>query len=215
MMRIRPRPAADAIPTRYSLLSRLKDWGDQESWKDFFETYWRLIYNFAVKSGLTDAEAQDVVQETVLCVAKDIEKFKRDRDLGSFKSWLRNMTHWRIADQLKKRGPVTLPRQASHDNVTAAEFREGLETIEEKSEAGLEALWEEEWQVNLFEAALARVRRQVKEEYYQMFDLYVLKEWPATKVARTLQTNIGQVYLAKHRVSSMIKKELRALEEKF
>ena len=65
----------DSIPTRYSLLSRLQDREDQDSWKDFFDTYWRLIYSFAIKSGLTDAEAQDVVQETVISVAQDIQKF--------------------------------------------------------------------------------------------------------------------------------------------
>src|SRR4051812_40882443 len=76
------------IPTRYSLLSRLKDWDDQDSWKDFFDAYWRLIYSAAIQSGLNDAEAQDVVQETVICVAKDIQKFKRDRAKGSFKGWI-------------------------------------------------------------------------------------------------------------------------------
>ena len=54
------------IPTRRSLLSRLKDWDNQDSWRDFFNTYWRLIYEFAAKAGLDDADAQDVVQETVI-----------------------------------------------------------------------------------------------------------------------------------------------------
>src|SRR5271167_3968185 len=152
-----PRRDDDAIPTRYSLLSRLRDWGDQESWKDFFDTYWRLIYRVALKSGLTESEAQDVVQETVLCVAKDIEKFKRDRGLGSFKSWLRNMTHWRIADQLNKRGPVTLPRNTAPDRMEAEPSRDRLEAVADRSAAGLEALWEQEWQSNLFEAALVKV----------------------------------------------------------
>src|SRR5882724_5301151 len=87
-------PTEDFIPTRYSLLSRLQNWDDQESWKNFFDTYWRLIYSIALKSGLTEAEAQDVVQETIICVAKDINKFKRDRQFGSFKGWLRNLTRW-------------------------------------------------------------------------------------------------------------------------
>src|ERR1019366_3170034 len=96
-------PDENLMPTRYSLLSRLQNWNDQESWKIFFDTYWRLIYSIALKSGLTEAEAQDVVQETIISVAKDIHKFKRDRTLGSFKGWLRNLTRWRIADQLRKR----------------------------------------------------------------------------------------------------------------
>jgi hypothetical protein len=44
----------DFLPTRYSLLSRLQNWEDQESWKVFFNTYWRLIYVAALKSGLTE-----------------------------------------------------------------------------------------------------------------------------------------------------------------
>ena len=107
-------PTEDFIPTRYSLLSRLQNWDDQESWKNFFDTYWRLIYSIALKSGLTEAEAQDVVQETIICVARDINKFKRDRQFGSFKGWLRNLTRWRIADQLRKREPNAI----GHDVLT-------------------------------------------------------------------------------------------------
>src|ERR1017187_727339 len=109
----------DPIPTRYTLLSRLEDRGDQDSWKDFFDTYWRLIYSVAVKSGLTEAEAQDVVQETIISVARDIHKFKRDRALGSFKGWLRNLTRWRIADQLRKR-----PGLRQHEELSFGEDAE-------------------------------------------------------------------------------------------
>jgi RNA polymerase sigma-70 factor (ECF subfamily) len=103
--------AEDPISTRYTLLSRLEDREDQDSWKDFFDTYWRLIYSVALKSGLTEAEAQDVVQETIISVARDIQKFKRDRTLGSFKGWLRNIIRWRIADQLRKRTTLSRPER--------------------------------------------------------------------------------------------------------
>jgi hypothetical protein len=52
----------DSIPTRQSLLARLKDWEDQESWREFFDTYWRLIHATALKAGLSEPEAQEVVQ---------------------------------------------------------------------------------------------------------------------------------------------------------
>ncbi len=68
----------DSIRTRHSLLNRLKDWGDQASWQDFLDTYWRLIYNVAVKAGLADTEAEEVVQETVIAVAKKNAEFKAD-----------------------------------------------------------------------------------------------------------------------------------------
>lgn len=200
----------DFIPTRYSLLSRLQNWDDQDSWKNFFDTYWRLIYSIALKSGLTDAEAQDVVQETIICVAKDINKFKRDRKFGSFKGWLRNLTRWRIADQLRKREPNMFQANGSpDDNGDSSKITE----IPNPLEAGLENIWEEEWQSNLMEAALERIKRRVKEEHYQIFDLNVVRQWPANKVARTLEVSIAQVYLAKHRVLALIKKEIRLLEK--
>jgi DNA-directed RNA polymerase specialized sigma24 family protein len=68
----------DSIATRQSLLARLKDVEDQESWRDFFETYWEPIYRVALKHGLNDADAQELVQETVISVARKIEGFVYD-----------------------------------------------------------------------------------------------------------------------------------------
>ncbi|HEY3913650.1 MAG TPA: sigma factor, partial [Verrucomicrobiae bacterium] len=66
----------ELIPTRATLLERMKDWGDQDCYQEFFDTYWRLIYGVARKGGLSDAEAQDVVQETMVSVAKQMPTFK-------------------------------------------------------------------------------------------------------------------------------------------
>ena len=93
----------ELIPTRRSLLDRLRNWDDQASWKDFFETYWKLIYGVARKAGLSDAEAQDVVQESIFSVARYIPDFRYDPALGSFKSWLMRLTRCRIADHFRKR----------------------------------------------------------------------------------------------------------------
>ena len=203
--------ANDPIPTRYSLLSRLQDWDDWESWKDFFDTYWHLIYSVAIRSGLTETEAQDVVQETMISVAKDIQKFRRDRQFGSFKSWLRNLTRWRIADQLRKRpGAEWRATTADAGELAAAETAE----IADPTGSGLETAWDDEWRANLLSAAMERVKRRVKEEHYQMFDLYVVKGWPVAKVAEVLGVGAGQIYLAKFRVAALIKKEIRLLEKK-
>jgi RNA polymerase sigma factor (sigma-70 family) len=195
----------DFIPTRYSLLSRLENRDDEKSWKEFFDTYWRLIYSTALKAGLTETEAQEVVQETVICVAKDIDKFKRDRALGSFKGWLKNLTRWRIADQLRKRRPEREP-----DNSAGTTMEN-----EVPAEAELEKIWDEEWRSNLFEAAVERVKKMVKEEHYQIFDLNVVRNWPAGKVAETLGITVARVYLSKHRVRLLIRKEIRALEKQW
>ena len=201
--------AEDSIPTRYTLLSRLEDRGDQDSWREFFNIYWRLIYSVALKSGLTEAEAQDVVQETVISVAHDIHKFKRDRSLGSFKGWLCNLTRWRIADQLRKRTRALRPDDSRLDpNLPRPDVSE----IPDPAANPAEAVWEEEWQANLLKAALESLKRRVREEHYQIFDLYVLRQRPVRDVARTLGVSVGFVYLVKYRMSARLKKEVRRLE---
>lgn len=204
--------AENPIPTRYTLLSRLKNWDDQDSWKDFFDTYWRLIYAVALKSGLTEAEAQDVVQETIISVAKDIQKFKHNRSLGSFKGWLRNIIRWRIADQLRKRMlAIQQPETTLGDDFG----RLDLADIPDPAGSESESIWEEEWEANLAEAAMRNVKQRVREEHYQMFDLYVIRRWPVSKVAETLGVSVGKVYLAKHRVSALIRKEVHRLEARW
>ena len=76
----------------------------------------------------------------------------------------------------------------------------------------LEAVWNTEWHANLLETALKRVKGKVSARQYQIFDCYVVKEWPAQRVQRDLGVNLAQVYLAKHRVAALLKKEVEALQ---
>jgi hypothetical protein len=86
-----PTPGDDSLATRASLLGRLKNWEDAKSWEEFTQTYSRLIRAVAIKAGLTESEAKDVEQETLLCVAKTIHEFESNPARGTFKSWLLNL----------------------------------------------------------------------------------------------------------------------------
>ena len=206
------------IPTRHSLLSRLRDWQDQESWRDFFHTYWKLIYGVAIKSGLHDAEAQEVVQETVITVAKKMPDFKYDPAIGSFKAWLLTITRRRITDQFRKRRPESVADETG--GLKSGEAEETSETsvlkrIADPASLDLEAVWEQDWERNLMDVALERVKNQVSPKQFQMFDLHVVKEWPGRKVAATLHTTLAQVYYAKYKITALIRKEVRNLERRF
>lgn len=196
------------LATRMSLIERLADWKDQARWQEFYDTYWRLIYNVARKSGLTDSEAQEVVQETVITVAKNICKY--DAKAGSFKGWLLNTTRWRITDQFRKRQPaeVKSPRDGRDDETATIERIAGADGRK------LEHVWDQEWERNLFDAALERVKKRASARQFQIFECCVVKRWSAARVAESLRVNIAQVYLAKHRVSAMMKKEVTALAKK-
>ena len=200
----------DLFPTRRSLLSRLRDLGDQESWSDFFHSYWRLIYEVALKAGLSDTEAQEVVQETVISVAKQMPGFRYDPARGKFKGWLLQITRRRIADLVRKRMRVS---GASGGHPVETLNLEQIESVLDPAGCELEAIWAQEWEKHLFNAAVANIKKQVKPEHYQLFDLYVVQKWPVRKITQTLGVNAGQVYLAKHRISSLLKKEIARLEK--
>jgi len=198
---------AEYLPTRQSLLERLKRWDDQESWHDFFDLYWGLLYATAIKSGLNDPEAQDVVQDTIILVAKKMSGFKYDPAVDSFKGWLLYLTRKRIAMEYRKRarGHLQPPDELS-------EGHDGIEAIPDPAGVNLEAVWDQEWARTMWDAAMARVKEQVALKQFQMFDLYVVKERPATEVAQALGVTVAQVYLAKHRISTLLKKELAQLK---
>ncbi|MFO1500445.1 MAG: sigma-70 family RNA polymerase sigma factor [Verrucomicrobiota bacterium] len=198
------------LPTRWSLINRLKDWNDQESWRQFFDTYWRLILSVALKAGLTHAEAQDVVQETVIAVCKHIGGFKADPEAGSFKSWLLQQTRWRIKDQVRKRrhSPPAQP-----DRITSATESTAIEDrLPDPAGNILDAIWEDEWRKNLIAAALDKVRPQVNAKHFQVFLLHVIKALPAENVARASKIDVNQVYLIKHRLKPLFEAALQALE---
>ncbi len=213
----------DSIPTRQSLLNRLKDWGDQASWQDFFDTYWQLIYNVATKAGLTDTEAQEVVQETVIAVAKSISEFKTDPAHGSFSAWLMRLTRWRIADQFRRRSKVgvqasacppgegTLKRQPQPDDTGLTDT---MDRIPDAGGVPFETVWDEEWTKNLMAAALEQVKCQVSPKQYQMFDLNALQNLSVQHTAQTLRVSAASVYMAKHRIARLLKKAIKELQKK-
>jgi len=201
------------IPTRASLLSRLKDWEDQTSWREFFDTYGRLIYGVARKAGLSDVEAQDILQETLLVVAKKMPGFTYDPKVDSFKGWLLTVTQWKITDQFRKRFGVR-----SQSLLTSAPTRrEGtgtavIERVADPAGFDLQAIWDEEWQAHLLRTALDRVKRRVQPAHYEMYYLHAIKDQPARDAARTLGVSVAQIYLAKHRLGSLLKQELKRLK---
>ena len=198
-----------SLPTRRSLISRLRNSQDNDSWRDFFQTYWKLIYAFAIRCGCSDAEAEEVVQETVISISRKMPEYRYDPAVCSFKGWLMHVTNWRVIDQLRKRRtgqemPLSLDGSAANL----------IEQMAGSAPSELETLWEQEWQKNLIDVAMERVKRKVNAEHYQIFYLLLVKERSPRKVASMLKINVARVYLAKHRVSALVQKEIKSLTRK-
>jgi RNA polymerase sigma factor (sigma-70 family) len=208
----------DSLPTRFSLLQRLKDWADRDGWQEFFDTYWQLIYNVARKAGLSDAQAQEVVQETVLAVAKNIGGFKTDPRRGSFKAWLLQQSRWQIARhfrQMERESASPMPSTATPGAAGLPDDTSRTDTlgrIADPQGLELERVWDEEWSETRMTVALERVKQQVSVQQYQIFDLNVLQGVTASDTGRVMGVSAASVYMAKYRVGALLKKELKKIE---
>ena len=193
--------------TRRSLILKLADWKDQRSWDEFYRTYWRLIYSVAIQAGLREQEAWDVVQETVLTIAKQTKKNVYDPSRGSFKTWLWNVTRWRINDQFRMRRKDTASALPDTEPGEATP----LDLVADAGGSSFEKIWEKEWQDNLMKAALERVKLKVAPKQFQIYYYNVLSHMKAGEVQKKLGVSLAQVYLAKHRVGAQLRRELRYL----
>lgn len=204
-------PGTDSfLPTRQSLLSRLRDCQDQEGWREFFDTYWRLIYNVARRAGLADAEAQDVVQNTFIYLTRRMPEFRYDRTRGSFKSWLCRVTRSRISvfrRRASAKEPPLPELNLEEDDASV------WESIPDPAGDALDEVWQREWETNLVKAALRRIRQKVSGEQLMIFELAALGEVPLKQVARKLDVSLMQVYLARHRVGKLFKAEVLRLRK--
>jgi RNA polymerase sigma factor (sigma-70 family) len=195
------------LPTRQSLLSRLRDCEDQAGWREFFERYWRLLYNVARKSGLADAEAQDVVQNTFIYLTRKMPKFQYDPARGSFKSWLRVVMRSRIAVMRRAGANSPLMRDP------LKEGEEAFEEIPDPSADALDEVWQREWEENLLQTAVRHVRTKASARQLLIFRLATQEGFSLTQVAKKLNVNIAQVYMARHRVGKLFKAEVERLRK--
>lgn len=191
------RPYAHVLEaTRKSLLNGLKDQADDQSWQRFFDTYGGAIHGLAMKAGMPPAEADDVLQETMICIARKMPEFRYDPEAGSFKGWLFKIARRRIADHFRKLRPSV---SLDTDFPVAADN-------------SLEAQWEDEWRRNLLKNALDRVKNEVSARQWQMFDLAALQNWPMERITTLLGANRATVYVARMRISRRVREVAAQLE---
>jgi RNA polymerase sigma-70 factor (ECF subfamily) len=206
----RDRETDSYLPTRQSLLVRLKDWQDHEGWREFFDSYWRLIYNVARKSGLEDAAAQDVVQNTFIYLTRKMPNFHYEPARGSFKSWLRVVTRSRIGAYRR----TASAQEGFRREPLPSALDDGPDPLEQWPDPhgdALDELWQREWEENLLQTAMRRLRSKVSAQQLLIFRLGAFGELPMAQVAKKLGVNQAQIYLARHRVGKLLKAEVQRL----
>lgn len=207
-----PNPGTSLL-TRPTFLYRLREWEDAASWEEFHRLYRRLIYGRARRSGLPHEDAEDVAQDVFKRVAETIKDFDLNPERGSFRGWLMQLTHWRIADQFERRGKVPVAKSSSPLHGAT---QGGTATIERvPAPESEEDDWDDGWHRHILVAAVERLAKRVQPRHFQTFELYVRQQWPVLKVSAELGINPASVYLISHRLTKQLKAEVTALRGRF
>ena len=187
--------------THPSLLVRIRDSKDNESWAEFVEVYAPLIHGYCLKRGVQDCDAADIAQETLLQVSRSIRGFVYQPERGRFRDWLGAVTRSRIARHFRGRTETTLGGDESRD------LREQL------PDPAADGEWAAEFNARLLNVAIERVRNHFEEASWLAFEASWLKSKPAAEAATELGIPIESVYVAKSRVLKRLRLEVLVLAE--
>jgi RNA polymerase sigma-70 factor (ECF subfamily) len=191
--------------TRASLLVRIRDPHDTEAWRQFVQLYAAVVYGFARRRGLQDADAADLMQEVFRAVASSAGRLNYDPKRGSFRSWLYTVTRNKLYNFLDGR-----KRQVVGSGDTGAH-----EALEERAaeNGGADALWDQEYERRVFAWAAEQVRGEFQESTWEAFRLTAVEGQSARDAGRRLGMSPGAVYVAKSRVLARLKEQVRLLED--
>jgi len=192
----------EAPATRITLLNRIRDAGDSTSWAEFAQIYGPVVYGFARKRGLQDADAADVVQDVLRSVARNASKLDYNPKKGTFRGWLYTVTRNKVYNFLSAGKNRAKPIGGD------SEDGDGLDQLPDRS-PGQDADWELEYQRRLSSLAMDAVKKEFHASTWKAFWATAVDGRSATEIGRELGMTAGAVYVAKSRVLARLRDEVQ------
>ena len=181
--------------TRPSLLIRIRDRQDADSWAEFFDLYSPLLYAYARDRGLNHEDAEDIRASCYETIVKRIGEFEYEQQKTGFRAWLRTMVNRRVVDLFRKK---QIPNAESSD----------LRNVEDNDES-IDQLWEKNWRLHHLRYCVALVGKRVQNSTFEAFKLLTEQGLEPTEVSQRMKMNVDQVYKIKSRMLKMISAEMQ------
>ena len=194
--------AAD-LPTRPSLLVRLRDANDHAAWSQFVSVYTPLIFGFCCKRGLNETAAGDVCQEVLRAIAKAIPQYQYDPGRSTFRNWLFTVVRSKFNNHLASQ--ARQPRLAGDTTIHAF--------TESEADPALEESWRREYQANLIQWAATQIQKEFKAQTWDAFRRTALLGEAAEVVAGELGLSLNALYVARSRVTRRLKEAIESIEK--
>lgn len=189
--------------TSPSLLMRVRNPDDRESWKTFERIYSSIVRSYCAHWGLQQVDADDIVQEVMGDVAKQIKNFDYDPAKGRFRAWLGTISANKIKTFLTRAN-----RRVANEVPIASEAN-----AIENGYADPDSNWIEVFSEQILQAALENVRPLFEETTWKSFTATWIDQTKSDEVAKKLGIPVHSVYVNKSRVLKQLELEIRDLAE--
>jgi RNA polymerase sigma-70 factor (ECF subfamily) len=186
--------------TSASLLQRLRDRPDGDAWGRLVAVYTPLLQRWLAQYGLQASDADDLTQEVLAVVVRELPSFEHNQRTGAFRRWLRTILVNRLRGFWRAR----------QNQDAARDLGAVLDQLEDP-QSGLSRLWDEQHDRHVMAKLLEQIEPEVAPSTWQAFRRVVLEGREETAVAAELGLTVNAVFIAKSRVLARLRREARDL----
>ncbi len=191
--------------TRGSLLIRLRDAQNHAAWREFVELYQPVIYRLCRRKGVRHNDAEDLVQQVLVSVAKAVDRFDAASEKGTFRGWIYRISHNVIVNFLSR----DLPKNKTASANEATAWQDALVQTAAKDNSSLVRM---EVRRQLFREAAGRAREEFEESTFRAFWLTAVEDLPIEEAAKKLNKSTGAIYAARSRVLKRLREIVQEME---
>ena len=187
------------METSLSLLDRLRQSPEDADWSRLIEAYSPLLRAWLMRAEVQAADADDLVQEVLLVVHRELPKFEHNQRRGAFRNWLRQIVVHRLRNFWRSRGRLIA---AGNDS----QLEEQLKQLEDDG-SQLSQRWDREHNLAVARKLLELIESRFTESTRLVFRRLVVDGADADTVAAETGLSLNAIFTAKSRVL----RELRRL----
>ena len=193
-----------AETTDPELLVSVQNWADDDAWNAFFKVYSGPVRRFARSCGLSEFEADEVLQETMMRVVRYLPEFRYNPQIGRFRAWLNQIVRQRICEIVSRRRKSLYPVEAVEHLLDQVCPDPSLDPAENSVGPILRAR---------LTICTTRVRQAYSNEQWQIFEATMLHQMKGSAVAETFGVSMSKVWVTKHRVLKALRREWKCLAD--
>ncbi len=191
--------------TSVSLLERLRVSPDDVSWRRFVDLYVPLIRGWLRRYSIKEEDAEDLAQEVMAVVVRELPRFQHSERPGAFRSWLRIVTVNKLRALWRSR----------KGHATASGDSDVLRMLDQLADpaSSLSLLWDQQHDRHVARRLVELIEPQFEPKTWQAFRRVAIDGLKAAAVATELDMTVNAVLLAKSRVLARLRQELRGLTD--